>query len=68
MAFMLAPRAAQFELLLLAIVPIATLARTGDVAAALARSPLLVACAAFGLYITINAAWSVNHTEAYGKV
>lgn len=67
-AFLLAPRAAQFELLLLAIVPIATLARTGDVAAALTRSPLLVACAAFGLYITINAAWSVNHAEAYGKV
>ncbi len=67
-AFLLAPRAAQFELLLLAAVPIATLARTGDIATALARSPLLVACAAFGLYITINAAWSVNHAEAYGKV
>jgi hypothetical protein len=67
-AFLLAPRGAQFELLLLAIVPIATLVRAGDVATALARSPLLVACAAFGLYITINAAWSVNHAEAYGKV
>lgn len=67
-AFLLAPRAAQFELLALAAVPIAALLRGGDLAAALARTPLLTACVAFGCYITINAAWAVNLTEAYGKV
>ena len=67
-AFLLAPRAAPFEFLLLAAVPIAALARGGDGVGALARSPLLAACAAFGLYIAINAAWSVDPAEAYGKV
>ncbi len=67
-AFLLAPRAAQFQLLALAVVPVAALLRDGDWAAALTRTPLLTACVAFGVYLTINAAWSVDHAEAYGKV
>jgi hypothetical protein len=67
-AFLLAPRAAQFQLLALAVVPVAALLRDGDWAAALARTPLLTACVAFGIYITINATWAVNLPEAYGKV
>lgn len=67
-AFLLAPRGSQFELLLLAVAPIAAVVRTRDIAAAFARTPLLAACVAFGLYITINAAWSADPAEAYGKV
>jgi hypothetical protein len=67
-AFLLAPRGAQFELLLLAAVPITALVRAGDFAAPLVRTPLLAACVAFGTYITINAAWSTDPAEAYGKV
>ncbi|MFM9851067.1 MAG: O-antigen ligase family protein [Hyphomicrobiaceae bacterium] len=67
-AFLLAPRGSQFEMLLLAAAPIAALVRVGDFAGALARTPLLAACVAFGAYITINAAWSIDPAEAYGKV
>src|SRR5688572_27135385 len=67
-AFLLAPRGAQFELLLLAAVPIAALVRAGDFTAPLTRTPLLAACVAFGACITINAAWSTDPAEAYGKV
>jgi hypothetical protein len=67
-AFLLAPRGAQFELLLLAAVPITALVRAGDFAALPVRTPLLAACVAFGTYITINAAWSTDPAEAYGKV
>lgn len=67
-AFLLAPRAAQFQLLALAAIPIAALVRGGDLATALARTPLLTACVLFGVYITINAGWAINLTEAYSKV
>lgn len=67
-AFLLAPRGAQFELLLLAAVPITALVRAGGLAAVPVRTPLLAACVAFGAYITVNAAWSTDPAEAYGKV
>lgn len=67
-AFLLAPRGAQFQLLALAAVPIAALVRGRDLAGALVRTPLLAACVLFGAYITINAGWAVNLSEAYGKV
>lgn len=66
--FVLAPRSAPGALVVLAAAPsIAQLASRG-VLAALRPSPLIVACAIFGIYITANASWSVNLTQASGKV
>lgn len=67
-AFLLGPRGAPGELILLAGVPIATLAMAGNVADIWRPTLLLGACVAFLFYIAINASWSVDRGEAYGKV
>jgi O-Antigen ligase len=64
--FLLAPRAAPGQLVVLVALP--ALAAGGRAAAATLASPLAAACAAFGCYIVINASWSVNLAQAYGKV
>jgi O-antigen ligase len=67
-AFLMGPRGAPGEIVVLSLAPIAALAVQARLGEALRPSPLLLACAVFGLYIAINAAWAVDRVEAYGKV
>lgn len=67
-AFLIGPRGAPGELMVLAGVFAAALAIASNVANALRPTPLLSACVAFLFYIAINASWSVDRGEAYGKV
>lgn len=68
-AFVLAPCAAPGLLVMLAAVPILALASSGRTAAvALLSSPLTAACVIFGCYIAVNASWSADLAQAYGKV
>jgi O-antigen ligase/polysaccharide polymerase Wzy-like membrane protein len=67
-AFLFGPRGAPVEIVLLALAPVAALAMEGSLDAALRPTPLLLACLLFGCYIAINASWSVDLGEAYGKV
>lgn len=64
-----APRAVMISFVALALLPIVAvfLSRRFDRLAAL-DGRLVAAVAAFGLYITINALWSVAPNEAFGKV
>ena len=53
---------------MLAAVPIVALVSGGRTAMAALLAPLPAACVAFGCYITVNASWSADIAQAYGKV
>jgi hypothetical protein len=66
--FLLAPRAAPGLLVMLAAMPAAVAAVAGRTATAALLASLPMACLAFGGYITVNASWSADIVQAYGKV
>jgi O-antigen ligase len=67
-AFILAPRAAPGLLFVLALTPVIALMARGRHARVPLATLLPATLAAFGCYITANAAWSVSIGQAYGKV
>lgn len=67
-AAMMAPRGTSSMLVILAILPVVVLAGKGAVAGLRPVPALLLGLLAFGAYLAVNATWSIDHAEAFGKV
>jgi len=68
LAFLAAPRGAGVQLSMLAAAPIVALFVSRKALSLAQWPPLLVAALLLAGYVAINASWSVDRTEAYGKV